>query len=163
MDLVQVSVSAGMLGCLLSENHGICASVPSEFCFLDCFDGLQVKCQLFGQIHGFKSNVMLNGSQRPAKSKSVRDSFCLSITASCWAQPEDFVHINGNVVSCQLKEKTLWCARSSSDSTPHLALSHPHSLPPCPTPPTDTLPPLLRLFQSIVGINIQCTCATWAL
>lgn len=125
-----------------------------NFAFLTALMASKSNASCLATVLGFKSNVMLNGSQRPAKSRSVRDSFCLSITASCWAQPEDFVHINGNVVSCQLKEKTLWCARSSSDSTPHLAFSHPHSLPPCPAPPTDTLPPLLRLFQSIVGINI---------
>ena len=56
------------------------------------------------------------------KSKSARDSFFLSITSSR-LRPEDFVHITGNVVSCQAKE--VW------QHSPNLALSRPHPLPPC--------------------------------
>lgn len=48
---------------------------------------------------------MLHYSQKSwltTKSKSLRDWL---ITASCWVQLEDLVHITGNVVSCQVKEK----------------------------------------------------------
>ena len=52
-------------------------------------------------------------------------------------------------------------ARVSAESAV-LGLPRPHTLPPLPPPLTHTLPPLLlRLITSIVGINNQCTSATW--
>jgi len=93
---------------------------------------------------------------KAANLKSMRDSFCISIT--CWVQPEDFVHITDNYLARQRKKPS---------GVPDPALTTLST--PCPfsswssssTPIcTYSSALLLRLFPSIVHINIKCTCAT---